>query len=72
MQYLVVFEKSADDSIWAKVPDLPGCFSCGNTVDEAREKIKEAIELHIEVMKEEGIPVPKASHLNAELIAVHD
>ncbi|MBD0286502.1 MAG: type II toxin-antitoxin system HicB family antitoxin [Flavisolibacter sp.] len=72
MQYLVVFEKSADGSTWARVPDLPGCFSCGETIDQAREKIKEAIELHIQVMKEEGIPIPEVSHLKAELIALQD
>ena len=70
MEHLVVFEKSEDGSIWARVPDLPGCFSCGETIDEARQKIKEAIELHIETMKEEGIAVPEVSHLKAELIAV--
>jgi len=70
MEYLVVFERSNDGSIWARVPDPPGCASCGNNVDEARENIKEALELHLEVMKAEGIEVPAPNHLRAELIEV--
>jgi predicted RNase H-like HicB family nuclease len=41
-----------------EVPSLPGCYSQGETVDEALENIKEAIELHIEVMVEAGEAVP--------------
>lgn len=52
MEYLVVFEKSADGSIWAAVPDLDGCYSTGDTLDEAREHVKEAIELYLEDLKE--------------------
>jgi predicted RNase H-like HicB family nuclease len=70
MQYLVVFEKAADGSIWARVPDLDGCYSCGNTIDEAKEHVKDAITLYIEDLKEEGKPIPQPSHLKAELVAV--
>ena len=70
MEYLVVYEKSNDGSIWARIPDLPGCSSCGSTVEEAREHIKEAMELHLEVMKEQGIKAPAPNHLRAELIEV--
>jgi predicted RNase H-like HicB family nuclease len=37
MQYPVVFEKVADGTIWARVPDLGGCYSCGDTIEHARE-----------------------------------
>jgi predicted RNase H-like HicB family nuclease len=40
------------------VPSLPGCHSQGETVEEALANIKEAIELYIEVLKEDGLPVP--------------
>ncbi len=70
MQYLVVFEKAADGSIWARVPDLDGCYSCGNTIDEAKEHVKDAITLYIKDLKEEGKPIPQPSHLKAELVAV--
>ena len=70
MQYLVVFEKAADGSIWARVPDLEGCYTCGDTIEEAKENIKDAISLYIEDLKEEGKPIPEPSHLEAELIAI--
>jgi predicted RNase H-like HicB family nuclease len=70
MQYLVVFEKSADGSIWARVPDLDGCYSCGETLEEAREHIKEAIELYLDDLRGEGKPIPPPSHLKAEMIEV--
>ena len=44
------------------VPDLPGCFSAGDTFDEALDSVHEAIELHLEGLIEEGgdVPVPRA------------
>jgi predicted RNase H-like HicB family nuclease len=57
MQYLVVIEKG-DSSFGAYVPDLPGCIAAAETEDEVRILIREAIEIHIEGMKEDGEPVP--------------
>jgi predicted RNase H-like HicB family nuclease len=55
------------------VPDLPGCFSAGDTLDEALEMAKEAIELHCEAMYEEGMqfpsPRPIAEHKQDPLLA---
>ena len=70
MDYLVVFEKAADGTIWARVPDLSGCYSCGDTIEEARLNIKDAIELHIEGLREEGLEVPDPSLFSAELVHV--
>ena len=70
MDYLVVFEKSTDGTIWARVPDLSGCYSCGDTLEHAKNNIKEAIELHIEGLKEEGLIVPEPSAFKAELIHI--
>ena len=69
MNYLVVFEKATDGTVWAEVPDLQGCFSSGNTLEEAKKNVVEAIELHLEGLKEDGkiIPPPSA---RAELVAV--
>lgn len=54
-----------EDGYWvAEVPSLPGCVSQGSTRDEAMENIKEAIKLHIEVLQEEGQPIPED---NAEM-----
>jgi len=58
MQYLVVFEKAIDDTIWARVPDLEGCFSCGETIEEARENVKEAFALYLEDLFEAGESAP--------------
>jgi predicted RNase H-like HicB family nuclease len=60
-----------EDGYWiAEVPSLPGCFSQGDTRDEALINIKEAIELYIEVLEADGLPVPEDYAHNAELIAV--
>ncbi len=70
MEYLVVFEKAVDGSIWARVPDLEGCYSCGDTIEEAKAYVKEAITLHLEGLREDGKPIPQPSHLQAELVAI--
>jgi predicted RNase H-like HicB family nuclease len=46
------------------VPDLPGCFSAGDTLDEALTNAQEAILLHIEGLLDDGEPVPKASEID--------
>lgn len=43
------------------VPDLPGCFSAGDTIEEAIDNAKEAIELWLEAAIDEGMPVPEPS-----------
>ena len=61
MDYVVVIEKVEDGSYSAYVPDLPGCVSCGDTLDEARELIAEAVKLHLESLRDHGEPVPPSS-----------
>ncbi|MCG3179378.1 MAG: hypothetical protein BIFFINMI_01713 [Phycisphaerae bacterium] len=58
-QYLVIVEPGADGSFSAYVPDLPGCVSCGDSREEVRRLIREAIAFHIEGLKEDGLPVPE-------------
>ena len=60
MKYMVVIEKG-ENGYGAHVPDLPGCIAAGETRDEVVELIKEAIEFHIEGLKEAGEPVPQPS-----------
>ena len=57
MQYAVIIEKS-DTGFGAYVPDLPGCVAVGETDEEVRELIREAIEFHIDGLREDGQPVP--------------
>ena len=57
MQYLVIIEQSSS-SFGAYVPDLPGCVAVGDTRVEVARLIHEAIEFHLEGMKEDGLPIP--------------
>jgi predicted RNase H-like HicB family nuclease len=60
MKYAVVFEKA--ESNWAAyVPDLPGCITTGGTLEETKHNIREAVELHLEAMKEVGEQIPPPS-----------
>ena len=58
MDYIVIIEKAADGSYSAYVPDLPGCVSCGDSQDEVRALIHEAIALHLESMRKHGEVIP--------------
>ena len=68
MQYLVVIERGPS-SFGAYVPDLPGCVAVGETRAEVAELIHEAIEFHLEGMKEDGLPIPEP-HSTGELVQV--
>ena len=68
MEYVVIVERGST-SFGAYVPDLPGCVAVGETRDEAMELIREAIEMHIESLRENGEPVP-LPHSFVEKIAV--
>lgn len=57
MRYGIVIEK-ADNNYSAYVPDLPGCVTTGSSVDEVKTNIREAIELHLQGMAEDGVPIP--------------
>jgi predicted RNase H-like HicB family nuclease len=58
MRYPVVIHKDPDSDYGVTVPDLPGCFSAGETMDEALDQVVEAIELHIESLLLDGEPIP--------------
>lgn len=58
MKYVYVIEKARDGSYSAYVPDLPGCTTCGDSVDEVKTNIKQAVSLYIESLREHGEPVP--------------
>lgn len=61
MNYVLIIEKAQDGSYSAYVPDLPGCVACGDTPDEVRRLIREAVPLHIESLRNHGEPVPAPS-----------
>lgn len=58
MDYLVVFERNPDGSYCVYVPDLPGCVSAGDSLEEAEKMIREAIIVHVSSLHEHGEPVP--------------
>ena len=57
MRYAVVVEK-AQGNYSAYVPDLPGCVATADTVKAIKADIRDAIRLHVEGLKEDGLPVP--------------
>jgi len=64
MRYLVVVEKG-DSGFGAYVPDLPGCIAAADTEPEVVALIREAIELHIEDLKQQGESVPMPASTSA-------
>ena len=60
MRYAIVIE-NAGPNYSAYVPDLPGCVPTGATIAEVEREIREAIEFHLEGMREDGSPVPQPS-----------
>ena len=60
MRYLVVVEKGPK-SFGAYVPDLPGCIAAGETREEVLKLIREAIEIHLEGLKDDGQAIPSPS-----------
>lgn len=59
MHFPVVIHKDKESDYGVSVPDLPGCFSAGKTMEKALEAAREAIECHIEGMMIDGEPVPE-------------
>jgi predicted RNase H-like HicB family nuclease len=57
-RYAVVIEK-APGNYSAYVPDLPGCVATGATIEEAEREIREAIEFHLEGLRDAGQPIPE-------------
>lgn len=57
MRYAIVIEKT-ENNYGAWVPDLPGCVATSKTVEGVQRRIREAIEMHIAGMREDGDPIP--------------
>jgi predicted RNase H-like HicB family nuclease len=58
MEYTVILHEAEEGGFWVEVPSLPGCFSQGETVEEALDNIREAIHNHVEALREDGQTVP--------------
>ena len=70
MQYTIVIEQTPRNSS-AYVPDLPGCIATGATREEVVRQIRDAIEFHIEGMREQGelVPAPQSTATVVEVAA---
>ncbi len=62
-EYIVIYERGGEgEENWgAYVPDLPGCVTTGDTLEEARTQIHDAITGYLATLKEAGIPIPEPS-----------
>jgi predicted RNase H-like HicB family nuclease len=58
LRYAIVIEK-AETNYAAYVPDLPGCIATGDTLQETETAIREAIQFHLDGLREEGIAIPE-------------
>ena len=59
-RYAIVVE-DAGTNLAAYVPDLPGCVATDESVEEVGRRIREAIEMHLEGLAEDGLPLPEPS-----------
>jgi len=65
MKFVIAIEPGNDNSAWGVVvPDLPGCFSAGDTLDEAIDNARKAIDLWCQTVIEDGGQVPATSGLS--------
>jgi len=70
MNFKVKLEKDEDGWFVATVPSLPGCISQGKTEKEALKNIKEAIELHLSALAEDGLPLREDERVKETIVSV--
>jgi predicted RNase H-like HicB family nuclease len=62
MRYAMIIEKG-ERNYSAYLPDLPGCIATGKTVEEIRERMSKAIDMHLRGLREDGLPIPEPSSM---------
>lgn len=60
MQYAMIIEKG-EKNYSAYFPDLPGCIATAKTLPEIKQRMREALELHLRGLREDGLPIPEPS-----------
>ncbi|MCD6414446.1 MAG: type II toxin-antitoxin system HicB family antitoxin [Candidatus Diapherotrites archaeon] len=70
MKFKVVLEEDEAGGFVVTVPALPGCISQGDTQEEALKNIKEAIELHLSTLAEDGIPISRKKKVRTVAVAL--
>lgn len=58
-KYTVIFEPAEEGGYVVHVPALPGCYTQGETLEDAKEKAREAIACYLESLVKDGLPIPK-------------
>ncbi len=66
MKYAVIYAKTST-GYSAHVPDLPGCIATGQTLEQTEQRMREAIEMHLEGMREDGDPIPMPTTVAKEI-----
>jgi len=66
--YAIIIERADDGGYGAWSPDVPGCVALGDTEAEALSEMKEAIRLHLQVMRERDEPLPESSTVSATTV----
>ena len=61
MRFIYIIERANDGSFSAYVPDLPGCTTSGDTIDEVRENMKDAVGSYLDSLREHNEPIPTPS-----------
>ena len=69
MRYAVLIHKDSASVYGVTVPDIPGCFSAGETIEEALDNAREAIYAHLELLAEDGQPIPDDVKINIDELA---
>ena len=64
MKYPIVIQKDPQSDFGVTVPDLPGCFSGGNTIEEAIDNAKEAVLTHVEGLLADSDPIPSPTSID--------
>ncbi|HVS21284.1 MAG TPA: type II toxin-antitoxin system HicB family antitoxin [Pyrinomonadaceae bacterium] len=55
--------EQGERNYWPHLPDLPGCIATGKTIEELKQRMSEAIELHLRGLREDGLPIPEPTSL---------
>ena len=67
VEYTVIYERGTDGGWGAYAPDLPGLGVVGDSLEEAEQLIREGILIHIDGLKEDGLPIPEPTTLAARV-----
>ena len=62
MRYAMIIEKG-ERNYSAYLPDMPGCIATGRTVEEVKRRMREAVELHLRGLREDGLPIPNPTSM---------